>query len=397
MSGILLLNNYFTYVDFVSALVTFVVAVFLAKLQVPCADSRWTPFNRMRWLMVGAYTALGVSNIMSALQPHEVETDILKAAVLIVGMVQALLFTAMCITFINPQKVSIRWGLYNCLAIGCAAALIVAGHSVGEWEFTAAVNISTALYIAELVVFSWKFFHTYTESKQCLESNYDEDLSSRLRWIKWCFISALGVGVIALLIVFQPELRRALEKIGHTWFGISSLSADDPSKTAHAVAEICKACKTLSETHTGALIVIERETKLNDLIHAGIALDSLVSAELLLNIFVVNTPLHDGAVIVRNDRIMAATCVLPLTKREDLSSELGTRHRAGIGMSEQADAVTVIVSEETGTISYTVNGHIYRRQTAESLEANLLRLLENDSSKKTVNPKKFLYKKGASK
>ena len=204
MSGILLLNNYFTYVDFVSALVTFVVAVFLAKLQVPCADSRWTPFNRMRWLMVGAYTALSVSNIMSALQPHEVETDILKAAVLIVGMVQALLFTAMCITFINPQKVSIRWGLYNCLAIGCAAALIVAGHSVGEWEFAAAVNISTALYIAELVVFSWKFFHTYTESKQCLESNYDEDLSSRLRWIKWCFISALGVGVMALLIVVFP-------------------------------------------------------------------------------------------------------------------------------------------------------------------------------------------------
>lgn len=134
MGGILLLNNYFTYVDFVSALVTFVVAVFLAKLQVPCADSRWTPFNRMRWLMVGAYTALGVSNTMSALQPHEVETDILKAAVLIVGMVQALLFTAMCITFINPQKVSIRWGLYNCLAIGCAAALIVAGHAFGMFQ-----------------------------------------------------------------------------------------------------------------------------------------------------------------------------------------------------------------------------------------------------------------------
>ena len=219
----------------------------------------------------------------------------------------------------------------------------------------------------------------------------------QLNTIYFVIRNAMQYGVIALLIVFQPELRRALEKIGHTWFGISSLSADDPSKTAHAVAEICKACKTLSKTHTGALIVIERETKLNDLIHAGIAIDSLVSSELLLNIFVVNTPLHDGAVIVRGDRIMAATCVLPLTKREDLSSELGTRHRAGIGMSEQADAVTVIVSEETGTISYTVNGHIYRRQTAESLEANLLRLLENDSAKKAVNPKKFLYKRGSSK
>lgn len=218
----------------------------------------------------------------------------------------------------------------------------------------------------------------------------------QLNTIYFVIRNAMQYGVIALLVVFQPELRRALEKIGHTWFGISGLSSETSSETAHTVSEICKACKTLSETHTGALMVIERETKLNDIIHAGISLDSVISSELLLNIFVVNTPLHDGAVVIRGDRIMAATCVLPLTKREDLSSELGTRHRAGIGMSEQADAVTVIVSEETGTVSYTVNGHIYRRQTPESLEVNLLRLLETDSSNKVI-PKKFFYKKGASK
>ena len=219
----------------------------------------------------------------------------------------------------------------------------------------------------------------------------------QLNTIYYVLRNAMQYGVIALLIVFQPELRRALEKIGHTWFGISNLSAEGPTKISHTVEEICKACKSLSETHTGALIVIERETKLNDLIRVGIPLESLVSSELLLNIFVVNTPLHDGAVIIREDKIMAATCVLPLTNREDLSSELGTRHRAAIGLSEQADAVTVIVSEETGTISYTVNGKIFRNQTPESLKANLLRILDSETSKKTVNPKKFLYKKGASK
>ncbi len=223
----------------------------------------------------------------------------------------------------------------------------------------------------------------------------------QLNTIYFVIKNAMSYGVFALLIVFQPELRRALEKMGHAWFGLSIFSAEeDISETEQSINEICDACGQLSKTKTGALIVIERETKLGDIARAGISLDAVVTSELLLNIFVENTPLHDGAVVVRNSRIIAATCVLPLTQREDLSSELGTRHRAAIGMTEGADAITVVVSEETGIISYAFNGHLYRRQTPDSLRENLMRILNSDKNKikkKTVNPRKFLLRKGASK
>lgn len=221
----------------------------------------------------------------------------------------------------------------------------------------------------------------------------------QLNTIYFVLKNAMNYGIIAMIIIFQPELRRALEKMGHTWFSFSSLATEENiSESEQTISEICHACEILSKTKTGAIMVIERETKLGDIIPAGVQVDALVSSELLLNIFVVNTPLHDGAVIIRNNRILAASCVLPLTQREDLPSELGTRHRAAIGMTEEADAVSVVVSEETGTISYAVNGKLYRRQTPDSLKANLMELFDTDSvRKRTVNPKKIFQRRGADK
>ncbi len=219
----------------------------------------------------------------------------------------------------------------------------------------------------------------------------------QLNTIYFVIKHAMQYGIIALIIIFQPELRRALEKMGHTWFAFSAFNSDDnKSERENTINEICRACKALSDSKTGALIVLERETKLNDIVHGGVSVDAVVTCELLLNIFVVNTPLHDGAVIVRGNRIVAATCVLPLTGREDLSSELGTRHRAAIGMTEQADAVSVVVSEETGTISYAVNGKLFRRQTEESLKQNLMELFETDADRKKSSPAKKLFGKRGS-
>ena len=201
----LLSHDYLPLADYSSALVTMATVAFLAKMQVPCTDHRWTAFNRMRWRLVGAYVALAMSNVASALWPTDVDSLIMRVALLFVAMVQALLFTAMCLTFINPQKASMRWLASGGAVVASAvAATLVVGRSMGKEAFTVAVYASTAVYIAELVTFSRRFFRTYTESSRYIEGNYEEDLSSRLRWIKWCFISALGVGVAALCVVVMP-------------------------------------------------------------------------------------------------------------------------------------------------------------------------------------------------
>lgn len=204
MQGILLLNKCLPLIDYSSALVTLVTAAFMAKISVPDTDHRWTAFNRMRYLLVGAYVALALSNGVSALQPADPGEPVMRAAVLFVAMVQALLFTATCLTFINPQKASVRWLASWGLAVAALAAVTMAAHSVGEWAFTVMVCMSAVAYIAEMAVFSWRFFRTYTESSRYIERNYEEDLSSRLQWIKRCFISALGVGVAALCVAVLP-------------------------------------------------------------------------------------------------------------------------------------------------------------------------------------------------
>ena len=184
----------------------------------------------------------------------------------------------------------------------------------------------------------------------------------QLHVVSWILDKLMTVLIVALPVVFQPELRRALEQIGRGKFYVSSRVIDD----------VVAATMTMSANKIGALIVFERSVGLDDRIDTGIRIEGLVSKELLGNIFIVNTPLHDGAVIIRENRVMAAGCLLPLTRDHNLSTELGTRHRAAIGMSEQADCVIVVVSEETGIVSYTYGGHIYRGQDAESLK-NILR------------------------
>ena len=177
--------------------------------------------------------------------------------------------------------------------------------------------------------------------------------------------------LIALPILFQPELRRALEHLGQGQFFSHGASLLDKKAADLVVDEIVKTAKKLSQTKTGALMVIEREMKLNDISITGIHIDGIISSEFLLNVFIVNTPLHDGAAIIRGNRLISAACVLPLTENHGLSTELGTRHRAAIGLSEQCDALIIVVSEETGTISVAEGGHLTRRFDEKTLAAKI--------------------------
>lgn len=197
----------------------------------------------------------------------------------------------------------------------------------------------------------------------------------RLNAINYMLKYIMQFGVLALIIVFQPELRRALEKVGRSNLG-SILSFDSKEYDINTtVDEICFAAKDMSESKTGALMVIERSTMLGEIINTGTVVNANVSAQLLGNIFFKNSPLHDGAVIIRRDKIAAASCYLPLTDDNTLNKELGTRHRAGIGISETADCAVIIISEETGKISLALGGNLTRNLTAESLGTWLKKLL----------------------
>ncbi|MBF7096430.1 TIGR00159 family protein [Alkalibacter sp. M17DMB] len=190
-----------------------------------------------------------------------------------------------------------------------------------------------------------------------------------LHTVNFLLRNLMTVGFIALIIVFQPELRRALEHIGRTSF-FRTKWMENVTETKKTIEEIVEAVKHMSDEKTGALIVLERDTGLEDIISTGTRLDSAVSAELLMNIFTPNTPLHDGAVIIRiqENRLKAASCLLPLTENKNVSKTLGTRHRAAMGMSENSDAIILIVSEESGVISYANTGKLYRYLDANSLK-----------------------------
>ncbi len=191
-----------------------------------------------------------------------------------------------------------------------------------------------------------------------------------LHAVSWVLEKLMAMLIVALPIVFQPELRWALEQIGRGKFYMTSSVVSDADR-ASVIDNVAEAAEVMSKNRVGALIVFERSTGLDDYIDTGIRIEGVVTKELLGNIFIVNTPLHDGAVIIRDNRIMAAGCLLPLTRDRSLSSELGTRHRAAIGLSEMSDCVVVVVSEETGTISYTYGGHIYRHIDGETLRNRL--------------------------
>lgn len=192
-----------------------------------------------------------------------------------------------------------------------------------------------------------------------------------LNTILWILSNTISVGIIAILIIFQPELRRALESLGRrnflTDFLLSDVEGINLQVNNECVEELVYATEEMSKTKTGALIVIEKDIHLQEHQNTGIPIDAVVTSQLIMNIFEHNTPLHDGAVIVRDNRIMAATCYLPLSDNMSLSKELGTRHRAAVGITEVSDCLVIIVSEETGYISLAIGGNIIRNVNREYL------------------------------
>lgn len=193
--------------------------------------------------------------------------------------------------------------------------------------------------------------------------------------ILWIADKVFNIGVLALVIIFQPEVRKALEQLGQNNVFAHLIQNGAGKKQINSseivIDEIVKAAFAMGKTRTGALIVMEREIPLNEYVATGIKIDGVLTSQLLLNIFEHNTPLHDGAVIVRADRVVAATCYLPLSESMQISKALGTRHRAGLGISEVTDSVTVIVSEETGYVSVAQDGRLIRHMNAEGLKALL--------------------------
>jgi diadenylate cyclase len=185
--------------------------------------------------------------------------------------------------------------------------------------------------------------------------------------LSWMMQQAINWGFLAIIIIFQPELRRALEQLGRGRFFSRSGNPDDDNQEK-TVAAIIKATDYMAKRRIGALISIERETGMSDYIETGIQLNSNISSELLINIFIPNTPLHDGAVIIQRNNVAAAACYLPLSESPFISKELGTRHRAALGISEVTDSITVVVSEETGNISLTKNGELHRDLNTEELK-----------------------------
>lgn len=213
--------------------------------------------------------------------------------------------------------------------------------------------------------------------------------------IMWMAKNILSFAVIALIVVLQPELRNALEALGKKNF-LDSLGFSDVSRREHeifsekTINEIVKACVEMGKVRTGALIVIEQKESLRKYERTGIEVDGIVTSQLLINIFEHNTPLHDGAVIVRGNRVTSATCYLPLSANLDLSKELGTRHRAGVGISEVTDSLTLIVSEETGKISVAYEGRLETNLNADSLKMRMQQILNKNREDETVKKRKWL-------
>lgn len=205
-----------------------------------------------------------------------------------------------------------------------------------------------------------------------------------LATLKWTLSKVMNSAIIAAAVIFQPELRRILENVGRTKFSHGQLFDDSENILSKSIDKICSAAGFMQEKKIGALIVFERTTQLGEIISTGTLIDALPSVSIINNIFFPKSPLHDGAVIIRDGRVLAAGCILPLTQREDINSQFGTRHRAAIGMTENSDAVVLVVSEESGIISIVANGQITRNYNSVTASAELRRLLfhNNETEKK---------------
>ncbi|MBO5489667.1 MAG: diadenylate cyclase CdaA [Eubacterium sp.] len=256
------------------------------------------------------------------------------------------------------------------------------------------------LDILEIIIIAYAFYHiilwikdtrawTLLKGMIVLSIVYVASHMLGLSVVNWVFDKAMFVGIVALVIIFQPELRNALEQLGRKNI-LGSISFDNQKNKNERYSEksiqaIVKAVYDMAKVKTGALIVVEKTIQCREYERTGIPIDAEISSQLFVNIFEHNTPLHDGAVLLRDNRIVAATCYLPLSNNLELSKELGTRHRAGLGVSEVSDSLTIIVSEETGQVSLACDGKLYRKVDADTL---LLRLKQismrnpDDSKKK---------------
>ncbi|MGN0482410.1 MAG: diadenylate cyclase CdaA [Lachnospiraceae bacterium] len=210
----------------------------------------------------------------------------------------------------------------------------------------------------------------------------------QMNTILWIASKTINVAVIAIVVIFQPEMRKALEQIGKKrylsqFFNFDVSKNDEKRYSDKTINELVKATYEMGKVKTGALIVIEKDIRLAEYERTGIAIDGMVTGQLLINIFEHNTPLHDGAVIIRGDRVVSATCYLPLSDNMELSKDLGTRHRAAVGISEVSDSLTIVVSEETGKVSLAVDGKLYHDVPAEYLrkELNELQNIQADSKR----------------
>lgn len=217
----------------------------------------------------------------------------------------------------------------------------------------------------------------------------------QMNTILWIVENVISIAVIAVVVILQPELRRALEELGRKNFIASIVPFEKPAIERFSdktMNDIVKASFEMGKVKTGALMVIEQHVVLTEYERTGIEVDGIVSSQLLINIFEHNTPLHDGAVIIRGNRVVSATCYLPLSDNMEISKELGTRHRAAVGISEVTDALTIVVSEETGHVSVTYEGELYRNLDANGLREKL-RMIQN----KEVEEKKHRLWKGRAK
>lgn len=259
-------------------------------------------------------------------------------------------------TFFNNIVSSV--GLTDILDIAIVAFLVYT--VLGFIRETRAEQLAKGLLVLVVVTLLSDIFHLYT--------------------LHWILSNLMTVGLLALVVLFQPELRRALEKLGRSKF-INITGDVDKDDAKRIVTEMSKAIELMSASRTGALMVIERETTLNDIVETGTIIDAAISTEMIGNVFYEGAPLHDGAVIVRGGRLYAAGCVLPLTQNKKLGKELGTRHRAGIGITEASDALVIIVSEETGVISLAQNGELTRFVDVKKIEKTLLGLYLQEEQK----------------
>ena len=261
-------------------------------------------------------------------------------------------------TFFNNIVSSI--GITDVLDILIVAFIVY--KVLGFIRETRAEQLAKGLVILVIITLLSRLLHLYT--------------------LNWILSGVMTVGLVALVVIFQPELRRALEHLGRSRF-VNVLDGVDKEEAKRMVLEMVEAIDNMSSSRAGALIVIEGEITLNDIVETGTIIDAAVSTEMIGNIFYEGAPLHDGALIVRGDRLYAAGCVLPLTQNKQLSKELGTRHRAGIGITENSDAMVIIVSEETGVISIAQNGNLTRFVDVKKIEKTLLGLYFDEDRKYT--------------